>query len=475
MKHSLSILTLSLYLLVGCLNSSNHKNNSNETPEGDWSSGGGYALTDSTNPWFLQNTLKVFYCIKIDEKNFGQTKTLSQEFIKDSIQFWKNEFSNTLPVYYEGQEIRLATQEFIYQDSCGEKTDLVFQLGVLEDSQYKYLNNNPKDYVAAAIRTDYDKVNLRGKGFIYVSPSQVAQSHPLALERTDLLPNRWRALKGFYLSAILKHEIGHIFGLTFSEFPIMNPSVGYLLSNDILDNMKIDNNTKDVEDFEYKISNDLNPLNAVYITCDHSHVSHYYITTNSDKNLLNNYNCLEIRLRTRIESHDIDFDGNLLYEDAIFENINKAKAISIAPKIEFANQFNYINLFGSFELMISAFNKNDPDQRIELSSFIGIDNTLEARSNGYLVLPKEQKIYNNRLNRFYVSTYFNVGFNAYRLQSDREITGFWKNFKQENESVGEEKIKNVKIKKGTITIENSSSQQFDFDFDLNHYSVFRVE
>ncbi len=36
-----------------------------------WTSGGGELLRTAINPWFIQNTKVVHYCVLADEKNFG--------------------------------------------------------------------------------------------------------------------------------------------------------------------------------------------------------------------------------------------------------------------------------------------------------------------------------------------------------------------------------------------------------------------
>lgn len=66
-------------------------------------------------------------------------------------------------------------------------------------------------YVALTIRTDYSDA-LRGKGFIYVSPDRGAQ----AFRGHNIIQNAWTAAddEHYRLKAVLKHEVGHVFGLT---------------------------------------------------------------------------------------------------------------------------------------------------------------------------------------------------------------------------------------------------------------------
>lgn len=173
-----------------------------------WTSGGGGLLKDAHNPWFLNNTSEVKYCIKIDEANFGQKLSQVSEAVKRSLDFWKRNFktanASTIPPI---GTIILAQQNFV-ETNCDFKQDITFQFGVLDGQQFKYFKN-PTQYVAAAIRTQYDRVNMKGKGFIYVSP----EAGTLALNSKNVIKYPWSSHDGALLVPILIHELGHIFGL----------------------------------------------------------------------------------------------------------------------------------------------------------------------------------------------------------------------------------------------------------------------
>lgn len=180
-----------------------------------WASGGGQIHGDDHNPWFLENTTTVSYCIDIDEEHFGVTKAEAGRQVKAAIDDWLSVLMESDDDYYQlntlipfGQ-IRLGTQTF-RQYPCfgGRDIDLRFQLGQLTDEQGK-LFSNPKEYIGIAVRTDYDKSALRGKGFIYLAPV----TGPLTPNHQRLHPHAWTKEQSLALKMVLRHELGHVFGI----------------------------------------------------------------------------------------------------------------------------------------------------------------------------------------------------------------------------------------------------------------------
>lgn len=177
---------------------------------GNWSSGGGELIKDAHNPWFLENTKRVTYCVAVDEKNVSAPKQKIESIVRLAIDYWITDFRKaaTIERYYDDTmlPLKLATQVF-FQVSCDRNPDLRFQFGLLDDEQFRYLGS-PKKYIGIAVRTDYDPIRLKGKGFIYISPD----NGPLKYEDSqEFVENSW-SYDGLLHKTIV-HELGHVFGL----------------------------------------------------------------------------------------------------------------------------------------------------------------------------------------------------------------------------------------------------------------------
>ncbi len=181
-----------------------------------WVSGGGELIEDAQNPWFFSNTKEVKYCVLVDESNFGQNIGAVRKRIRMALDFWKLQFQHTVNISYGNNDYKLATQNFT-EVPCNQAPALRFQFGVLTGEQMEKIRN-PTQYVGLTIRTDYDKVNLRGNGFIYISP----QNGPLKLNllNNETIQSEWKpwlAANGSLLLPVLIHELGHIFGLSHDD------------------------------------------------------------------------------------------------------------------------------------------------------------------------------------------------------------------------------------------------------------------
>lgn len=211
-------------------------------PQGDISSAGGDVYGDTLNPWFLENTQTVSYCIEVDSGNFHLSSTRISEIITEAIESWKAGYKAANSNWYLPGElvpfgqVRIATQSFV-KEECSPTTAVRFQFGVLTEEQKKEAIHEPTRVVAAAVRTDYDKVNLRGRGFIYVAPD----SGTLRPSTPDMASDVWSFGDGIILKRVLLHELGHVFGLTHSRtaYDLMGAEQPeFIVQKSTLDNLR---------------------------------------------------------------------------------------------------------------------------------------------------------------------------------------------------------------------------------------------
>jgi hypothetical protein len=193
-----------------------------QQPQGTITSSGGYLYGFETNPWFLQNTEEVKYCIDMDEENFGVSKEKARSAIKFAIDSWKSQLEKVEYSLYGEDELkpwrrlRLGTQTFTEVSCADQSVSLNFQLGKLSPVQHAQVGD-PRRYVAKVFETSYDEVNMRGAGFIYLAP----ESGPLRPDEPNADEHFWGDVNGFVLKYVLLHELGHVFGFSHSDNVIM--------------------------------------------------------------------------------------------------------------------------------------------------------------------------------------------------------------------------------------------------------------
>lgn len=190
---------------------------------GVWTSGGSELIKDSANPWFLQNTTQVSTCIIVDSRSFhtlGKPEAAIRRSLRSALEYWQSEFAKSWSV---ANLIHVATQDFVdgafivvkdgkSKPLCPAETKLTLQFGWLSPDQNAYLvthGHRPGDLVAIAVRTDYDLKQMVAKGFIFVAGDE----GPWAPRGTTIADHPWRLGKGELLTEVLKHELGHVFGL----------------------------------------------------------------------------------------------------------------------------------------------------------------------------------------------------------------------------------------------------------------------
>lgn len=175
---------------------------------GAWSSSGGDVFSDGENPWFIQQTTETIRYCTVFGASFDKVKEHASAAIIEAVQYWQREFAVHQP--FEGGQtyIKTGTQAWEALPDCDGSEDVTFQFGFLTAEQRSHLNDL-KDTIAIAIRTDYDRINLRAKGFIYIAPL----SGPNRPQKSDLDPDAYTPAYPKNLSKVLAHELGHVFGL----------------------------------------------------------------------------------------------------------------------------------------------------------------------------------------------------------------------------------------------------------------------
>ncbi|MEY4630914.1 MAG: hypothetical protein RIQ81_1034, partial [Pseudomonadota bacterium] len=136
-----------------------------------WHSGGGELIRDGRNPWFIGKATQASYCIKTSEDFPIQDHDRLDQAIRYAIDFWQERIELAEPyrkaLLTDGSKIQVGPGTFS-RKICDGSEDIAFQFGYLNDLQRRALID-PQNFAAITIRTDYDEVNLRGKGFVFVS------------------------------------------------------------------------------------------------------------------------------------------------------------------------------------------------------------------------------------------------------------------------------------------------------------------
>lgn len=184
---------------------------------GGWISGGTGELTgDGGNPWFLalpEQPATITYCIDADLDGMGVTSEDLARAVSGSISYWTRELATAAYAPSARPDVRVRYENFVPSGRpCDDSEDLAFQFGRLSTPlQKKVVEDEHIDlrhYIGFAQRTAYD-ATLRGKGFIYIAP----ESGPLRPEGEGLLSGFWGRDARLRLHAVVRHELGHVFGV----------------------------------------------------------------------------------------------------------------------------------------------------------------------------------------------------------------------------------------------------------------------
>ncbi|MBL7542750.1 MAG: hypothetical protein JNL11_02990 [Bdellovibrionaceae bacterium] len=214
---------------------------------GGWVVGGGEIMGDAVNPWFLNNNPDIKYCVVIDEANFGLSRSEAESITKRGIDFWMRQFKGQSGW---GQDFILSKLNFALE-SCKPTTDLKLQFGLIDLKQMSQLPDLDRK-VAVSVRTDYDRVNMRGKGFIYISP----EKGPLALSGPQIETKAWSSSKGLLTLMVMIHELGHVFGLSHNSVSLMDENyVEMIMTPGLLKFFKDTNFESELENYDvFKIA-----------------------------------------------------------------------------------------------------------------------------------------------------------------------------------------------------------------------------
>jgi|LULF01.1.fsa_nt_gb hypothetical protein len=199
-----------------------------------WVGSGGELFKDAHNPWFVKNTKEVQYCVSIDRKSISVSEDQIQNKIKEAIKYWKKELSKTqgnkTPGYFS-----MGQQNFV-KTECTNNPDIKFKFGYksLTQEEIDFLQK-PERYIGISVRTNYDRKNLKGKGFVYISSDIGPKSYE---NNGQLVTKAWSKPKLLLFTLI--HEIGHVIGIPH----IGNGLMGQNFLNQLLNKFLVDSFTR---------------------------------------------------------------------------------------------------------------------------------------------------------------------------------------------------------------------------------------
>jgi hypothetical protein len=191
-----------------------------EADRGGWVSSGGELFRFGKNPWFLKNVKDVEYCVDVDSATVTASRAIVSEVVREAIVYWQNEFRPQSTSASSGYAA-LGTQNFIEVPSCSSAIPLQFRVGVgaLLPLELEHLED-PRKFVGVSIRKEYDNVDLKGAGVVYIASDKGASAYNAKPNSTHLFPEAWRERK-LLLYAII-HELGHVFGIPHTGSGLMS-------------------------------------------------------------------------------------------------------------------------------------------------------------------------------------------------------------------------------------------------------------
>ncbi len=193
---------------------------------GGWISSGGEVFKNAKNPWFVNNTTEVHYCVVFSKDDFSIKEADALPLIAEGLRYWKQQLDGKAAISLDlphdgliGNFLEVATQNFILNPTCLGQEELVlkFGYGALDKDELAYMKE-PEKYVGLTLRKSYDEVNLKGSGSIYISGDHGKNAYKKTSK--DVIDEAWQYPK--LLQYVIIHELGHVFGLPHSGSGLMS-------------------------------------------------------------------------------------------------------------------------------------------------------------------------------------------------------------------------------------------------------------
>ncbi|MES2800933.1 MAG: hypothetical protein V4654_00445 [Bdellovibrionota bacterium] len=192
---------------------------------GGWVSSGGEVFKNGKNPWFVNNTKVINYCVRFSPSEFSADESTALRLVRESLAYWKEQLDGQAsiildaPILSSKNQIIIAQQEFKFSAICTGTEDLTIKFGydTLDAAEKTYMVT-PEKYLGLTIRKNYDDAQLRGNGIIYISGDVGA--HAYKKTSPDVIDAAWKYPK--LLNYVLIHELGHVFGLSHSGSGLMS-------------------------------------------------------------------------------------------------------------------------------------------------------------------------------------------------------------------------------------------------------------
>jgi hypothetical protein len=183
----------------------------------DRGNGTDYIRQEDQSAWFTGEGRVIHYCIEVSP-GFG----LSVEQIAPQVEKAFLAWSDYVKEHGVNTEV---TMQGEHMKECTGSVDLKFLFGTVTGEEQKFIGQ-AGNHLGVAFRTSYDVREGWGQGFIWIAPQGSIPTSERSWEADPIFPN-WNA--PHTLSAILMHELGHVFGTEHIDQTIMSEYLGNLI------------------------------------------------------------------------------------------------------------------------------------------------------------------------------------------------------------------------------------------------------